>query len=76
MVYKETGGYQVVAMDATGQHRPDWEDAVRQRPLRARRMPEAFASSINWQSIVERMKVHLDPGRHPCVVAAVLVTLR
>ncbi len=72
-VYKDGPVFDVVAFDATGQPRPDWAAALRQRPLRARPVTSDPDDDGKWMGMIRRLGTQLEPSRRPHAVAAVLV---
>ena len=72
-VYKDGPVFEMVAFDSTGQARPDWVAALRQRPLRARRVTDEAAEDRAWTGTIRRLGARLDPARRPHAVAAIVV---
>lgn len=72
-VYKDGAGFDVVALDSTGGSRPDWAEAIRQRPLRAGYLISNAADKRDWTAMVRRLGPQLDPGRRPHALAAIAV---
>jgi ATP-dependent helicase HepA len=72
-IYKDGPVFEMVAFDSTGQARPDWVAALRQRPLRARRVTGEPAEDRGWTSTVRHLGARLDPARRPHAVAAIVV---
>jgi len=72
-VYKEGPMFEVVAIDAAGQTRPDWAGAIRQRPLRAQPVTNEADERVDWAGMVRRLGKQLDATRRPHALAAVLV---
>ena len=72
-VYKDGPVFDVVAIDAAGQTRPDWAAAIRQRPLRAHPVTNEADQRVNWTGMVRRLGQQLDATRRPHALAAVLV---
>ena len=54
-IYKDGLGFDVVAFDSIGRRRPDWAAAFRQRPLRARRMPDGAIDDRQWTEMIRRL---------------------
>ena len=75
VIYKDGPRFDVVALDADGRARPDWANAIRHRPLRARRMTMADAAGQDWQGLVTRLAPRLG-DRRPHAIAAVVVRAR
>jgi ATP-dependent helicase HepA len=71
-VYKEGPRFELVTVDAAGDRRPQWEAALDERPLRARRV-RADADDRPWAAIVQRAAARFDPSRRPYAVAALAV---
>jgi len=72
-IYREGRAFEVVAIDAAGNARPDWAAAVCQRPINARPVSRAPATDHEWQSMVRRLGAQLDPTRRLHAVAAIEV---
>ncbi|MEO8260463.1 MAG: helicase-related protein [Acidobacteriota bacterium] len=73
-IYKDGPIFEVVAFDSTGQARPDWVAAFRQRPFRARPVSDEPADDDSaWTSTIRRLGAQLDPARRPHALAAVVV---
>jgi ATP-dependent helicase HepA len=72
-VYKDGPMFEVVVLDSTGSARPDWAAALRQRPLRARRVTNEPVEDRDWMGMVRRLGARLDPARRPHALAAVVV---
>ncbi len=75
-IYKDGPVFEVVAIDSTGQSRRDWAAAIRQRPLRARRLAEDANQNVDWTSLVRRLGQRLDTARRPHALAAIAVRPR
>lgn len=73
-IYKEGRAFEVVAIDATGNARPDWAAAVLRRPVVIRSITGDAADAEEWQSLVRRLGAQLDPTRRLHAVAAIDVT--
>jgi ATP-dependent helicase HepA len=72
-LYKDGPAFEVVALDATGQPRPDWAAAFRQRPLRARPLSNDEADERGWMAMVRTVGARLEPARRPHALAAIVV---
>jgi ATP-dependent helicase HepA len=72
-VYKDGPVFEVVVLDSAGQARPDWAAALRQRPLGARRVTDGLVEDRDWTIMVRRLGAHLEPGRRPHALAAIVV---
>jgi ATP-dependent helicase HepA len=72
-VYKDGPGFEILAIDATGQTRTDWADAIRQRPLPVRRLTDEAKDRVDWEGLVRRLGKQLDPARRPHALAAIAV---
>jgi ATP-dependent helicase HepA len=71
-VYKHTGGFEVVAIDAQGRSRPDWAEAIRtRRTLKFRRPGDDL--DVDWPALVARLMPRFDASRRPYAVAAIVV---
>jgi ATP-dependent helicase HepA len=66
------GGFEAVAVDETGRQRPDWAVALTRRPLRTRRGGFQEAARPGFADRVRGLAAHLDPGREPVALAAVV----
>jgi ATP-dependent helicase HepA len=71
-IYKDGPRFEVVALDAAGRRRPEWEAMLRRRPLGARRAHDR-AGDTRWQELVRALGRRLDPARRPHAVAAIEV---
>jgi ATP-dependent helicase HepA len=72
-IYKDGPAFEVVAIDSTGQTRPDWATAMRRRPLGARPMRNDADEGIDWKGMVRRLGPQLDATRRPHALAAIMV---
>jgi len=72
-VYKDGPAFEVVALDADGNPRLDWAEAVLQRPIKARPIGGKAAESHAWRGMVRRLGGQLDPARRLHAVAAIVV---
>ena len=72
-VYKDGPAFDVVVIDATGNLRPDWAAAFRQRPLGARAVTGESIEDDDWQDMVRGLGPQLDPARRPHALAAIVV---
>jgi ATP-dependent helicase HepA len=72
-IYKDGPVFDLVVMDSAGQARPDWATAIRQRPLRARRVTGDPAQNREWTTMVRRLGMRLDPARRPHALAAIVI---
>jgi ATP-dependent helicase HepA len=73
-IYKDGPQFEVVALDATGRARPDWAEAIRQRPLPARRISrDRDEEEDDWRTMVQRVGAQLESSRRPHAVAAIVV---
>ncbi len=71
-IVKDGPAFDVVALDAHGQDRADWSDAVRRWPLDARRMTADESAACDWSAVAVRLAARLG-ARRPHMVAAVVV---
>ena len=71
-IYKDGPEVEVRALDADGQDRPAWADALRRPSSAALTMPAADQAGQDWQAIVARLAPRLG-SRAPHAVAAVIV---
>jgi len=72
-LYKDGPAFEAVAVDSSGRRRPEWAKALRERPLRTRRVPPETARQPGWDAAVRRMAEALDPARRPVALAALIV---
>lgn len=72
-IYKDGPTFEVVALDAEGNLRVDWADAMRQRPIAARPISGKAAGGHAWRGMVRRLGAYLDPARRLHAVAAIIV---
>jgi ATP-dependent helicase HepA len=72
-VYKDGPVFEVAVFDSAGKPRPDWGAAMRQRPLRARRVTDEPAENREWTSMVHRLGTRLDQARRPHALAVIVV---
>jgi ATP-dependent helicase HepA len=72
-VYKEGPAFEVLVIDGAGQPRPEWAAALRQRPLRTKRVPPDIVSEDGWSDTIRRLSVSLPRDRRPVAVAALVV---
>jgi hypothetical protein len=75
-IYKDGPSFDVVAVDAAGRHRPEWAQAFRERPLRARPASLDGIDRHRWAEEVRRLGTLLDRSRRPHAVAAVVTRNR
>jgi len=71
--YKDGPVFEAVAVDGDGQLRPDWAHALRQRPLRTRRLPPDVARQPGWSEAIRHLAASLDPLRQPVALAALVL---
>lgn len=71
-VFKDGTGFTVTAVDADGQPRPEWADALRQPTPPVRRMSQEDAAAHDWATIVPRV-VPLLGDRPLHAIAGLLV---
>jgi len=72
-LYRDGNGFEAVAVDEAGRLRPDWAEALMQRPLPAGRAGGEEMAPPEWSERIRRLGAHLDPRREPVALAAVLV---
>ena len=73
-LYKDGPQFHAVVVDADGQRREDWEQALLRRPLRSRRVrSEDVTSQSGWHALVRGMARHLEPHGQPVAIAALVV---
>lgn len=72
-IYKEGRAFEVIAIDADGNARPDWAAAVCQRPINARPISGGAEKDRDWQSMVRRLGAQLDLTRRLYAIAAIEV---
>jgi ATP-dependent helicase HepA len=71
-IYKDGPRLEVVAFDEEGRERPDWADAFRRGPLRARRMKTGDVEARDWRALVVSLAPRLE-NRRPHAIAALVV---
>jgi ATP-dependent helicase HepA len=72
-IYKDGRAFEVVAIDVAGNARPDWAEALLQRPIRVRPVIGEAARDQDWRTMVRRLGAQLDPTRRLHAVAAIEV---
>ena len=72
-VYKDAAGFDVVAVDASGQPRPAWQAAITSGQYTGRAMPAAIADAADWPAVIHRVARRLDADRPLQALAAVVV---
>jgi ATP-dependent helicase HepA len=72
-LYKDGPVFEAVAVDAEGRLRPDWARALRQRPLRTRRVSPEIAHQPGWSEAIRGLAGSLDPLRQPVALAALVL---
>jgi ATP-dependent helicase HepA len=73
-IYKDGPVFEAVAIDATGQERPDWAPALRRRLVeRTDRNIGQDVGGPEWSEAIRRLAAFLPAGRRPVAVAAVIV---
>jgi ATP-dependent helicase HepA len=72
-IYKEGTGFDVVALDRAGRHRPEWASLFRESPLQARRPDPASSDDRGWVTVVRALADRLDSSRRPHALVAVTV---
>ena len=72
-IYKEGRAFEVVAIDATGNARPDWAAAVCRRPVNVRPVSGEAARDHEWRNMIRRLGAQLDASRRLYAVAAIEV---
>jgi ATP-dependent helicase HepA len=72
-VYKEGAAFELVALDAAARTRPDWAAALRERPVRARRLTDDAAADRHWRVLARRLGERLDAARRPYAIASIVV---
>jgi len=70
-IYRDGRAFEVVAIDAAGNARPDWAAAVCQRPITVRPIAGEAGKDRGWQSMVRRLGAQLDATRRLHAVAAI-----
>ena len=70
-IYKDGAGFAVTAVDADGQPRPEWADALLAPSPRFRRMSQDDAAAHDWRELVPRLAPRL--GDRPMHAIAGLV---
>ncbi len=62
-IYKDGAGFTVTAVDADGQPRPEWADAIQAPSPRFRRMSQEDAAAHDWRELVPRLSPQLGDRR-------------
>jgi len=73
-IYKDGPTLEAIAIDDNGHQRPEWADAFRQRPFRARRVNIEELERDKWAAFIRRLSSVLDRSRRPEAVVGVVVT--
>ena len=73
-IYKDGPTLEAIAIDDNGHQRPEWADAFRQRPFRARRVNIEELERDKWAAFIRRLSGVLDRSRRPEAVVGVVVT--
>jgi ATP-dependent helicase HepA len=72
-VYADDEGFDVVAIDVSGRHRPAWRDAILRGEYSAQAMTGAAAAAEGWGALLQRAAGTLHPDRSPQALAAIVV---
>lgn len=72
-IYKEGRAFDAMAIDARGNPRPEWAQAILRRPLDVRPITGRAAKDREWRGMVQRLRAHFDPNRRLHAIAAVEV---
>ena len=72
-LYKDGPAFEAVAVDASGNVRPDWARALSRRPLRTRRVAPETVHKPGWAQAIRRLAAALPPARQPVALAALVV---
>ncbi len=72
-IYKEGRAFQVIAIDVSGNSRPEWAAAILRRPIKLRPIGAEAAKNTEWRSMVRRLGSQLDPTRKLHAIAAIEV---
>ena len=72
-IYKEGHAFEVIAIDTSGNARPDWAAAILRRPIVVRPVLGAAAKDQDWRVMVRRLGAQLDPTRRLHAIAAIEV---
>ncbi len=73
-LYKSGPVFEAVAVDGSGRLRPDWTDALVQRPLRSKRLKaETLTKQPGWAALIRRLAGRLGREDRPVAVAALVV---
>jgi ATP-dependent helicase HepA len=72
-VYKEGPAFELVALDPRGRRRPEWEAALRRRPLRSRRLDPATVEDPGWEPAVRKLGARLEARRTPALLLALVI---
>ncbi len=72
-IYKEGHAFEVIAIDVSGNARPDWAAAILRRPIVVRPVIGEAAKDQDWRVMVRRLGAVLDPARRLHAIAAIEV---
>ncbi len=72
-VYKDGPAFELVALDPRGRRRPEWEAALRRRPLRSRRLDPATVEDPGWEPAIRKLGARLDARRSPALLLALVI---
>jgi ATP-dependent helicase HepA len=72
-IYKEGHAFEVIAIDVSGNARPDWAAAILRRPIVLRPVIGEAAKDQDWKTMVRRLGALLDPTRRLHAIAAIEV---
>jgi len=72
-LYKDGPAFEAVAVDENGRPRPEWAAALRQRPLRTRRVTPQSLRTSYWSTAIRRMAEALDARRRPVALAGLVL---
>jgi ATP-dependent helicase HepA len=72
-LYKDGPSFEAVAVDEAGRPRPEWAAALRQRPLRTRRVAAESLRDRGWPAAIHRMAKALEPRRRPVALLALVL---
>ena len=73
VIYKDGPRQEVIALDAAGRPRRDWQAAFEQHSFRARRVDDDEAQRGDWRAMVHRIGSRLERARRPYALAAIVV---
>jgi ATP-dependent helicase HepA len=73
-IYRRGVGFDALAVDATGNERPEWAGVLTRRPLKSRRVnAESWTDQPSWPELIRSLAARLEGRGRPVAVAAVRI---